>query len=147
MNNYLRVTFAPDNDGTGELRVEAAGDGFAGRASAWFSLQDLRDFVTGLRAYPLPDTPVQIAGGYWKRTGELKECHVSIAAYVAEGRGLIGVHVRLATPSPEPSKPYGICSAELELKTGYNTLAKFADQLSEVIAGRASEALLVGGEP
>jgi hypothetical protein len=46
----LALTYIPEDEWHGELRVEAAHAGFSGKASAWFNREDIRKFAADLRA-------------------------------------------------------------------------------------------------
>lgn len=46
----LALTYIPEDEWHGELRIEASHAGFSGKASAWFNREDIRKFAAELRA-------------------------------------------------------------------------------------------------
>lgn len=91
MNNKgkLKLRFDDDNDGTGELLVEASANGFAGKGGAYFSIPHIEEFADSLVAFPLPQNNFpEIAGDFGKRdaTDELAQEHLAIAVYPVDGR-------------------------------------------------------------
>jgi hypothetical protein len=47
----LKLTYSPDDDGTGELSAFGQAEGFAGSGSAWFGLVEVEAFCSSLGTY------------------------------------------------------------------------------------------------
>lgn len=144
--NSLKLRLVPDDDGTGELFVSVSANGFSGKSSAWFDLQNLEKLSEDLQAYPLPsDNLPIIEGGYWskEKRGELKQTHVLIKPYPIGSTGQLGVRVELATPLNESDRHASQHVVKVELRTDYNSLALFGKQLKDVAKLRQEEAILI----
>jgi hypothetical protein len=62
----LTLTYIPEDEWHGELRVEASHAGFSGKASAWFNREDIRTFAVDLRAlFNDPMREAALKGGYF----------------------------------------------------------------------------------
>ena len=97
----LSISYKPEDISNGELTVTVQNEGFAGKSTAWFNIEKLRDFAEALGACPIVSgqEPVLLAG-YWK-DGKLDDTHVSIRIEPSGPRGKIRIKVILATPTLE----------------------------------------------
>ncbi len=135
----------PDEDGIGELQVLARANGFGGRGSAWFMASDVLQFAEQLSAFPLPDAPPEIVGGYGG-TDSKQLPHETLRLEVRwiSSRGQLAVRIHLATmvwPN-NPPDPGG--EATFEIFTTHEQLRQFGIELAQVARGKASVARLRG---
>jgi hypothetical protein len=143
-SKYLRIRFRRDNDGTGELTVEAASEGFLGRSSAWFSVAALEEFARAIAVFPLAnERRPAITGGYCT-PDRIEQEHVGITVYPIDALGHIGVQIRMATAFERGMRPESQHSAKIEVLTTYAPLARFSRELLGVLDGSLNEAVLSG---
>jgi len=146
MTKRLRLQLERDPDGLAELFVEVANAGFAGIGSAWFSLQQLREFGRSLEeTFPIPHgTSLVLAGGYWNSTqpASLEQKHIGISFYPIGGTGTVGVHVELQTALQHDERPESQCSVRTELKTQYEPMRRFGTRLVALVEGNTKVAEL-----
>src|SRR5262245_17985713 len=98
--DYLRLRFDDDGDGTGKLHARAEAHGFAGEGAAHFAIPRPQAFASSLLAFPLPaEPPASLAGGFWDKgkAKTLEQEHLAITAYPIDKTRRIGVQVRMAT--------------------------------------------------
>ena len=141
----LVLYFDADNDGTGELFVEASANGFSGVSSAWFNKSEILEFANALSNYPLvKDKLPKIAGGFRCSDvkGELEQEHLAILVYPIDGVGNLGIKVKLATAHHSELRPESQHSVKLEIETKYNALEKFSKQIIALINGQVEKAVL-----
>lgn len=143
MNDYLALQFIPDTDGTGKLTAEFSSMTFAGKGSAWFSLNELKELAAQLSQFPLPQKEtVGVAGGFWDEPGCLEQMHLRISAYPIGSLGVVGVRIEVATPIYPPARPNECHYAGAELRTTYEELGRFAKQLLALLNGERENATL-----
>jgi hypothetical protein len=142
----LRVTYAADGDGTGQLKGAVESEGFSGHGSAWFDRAHLKKTVIpALRAFPLSaDTPPTIEGGFYDkdRRGALDQCHLRIMVEPYGSRGHLLLRVDLATEwwtTPNIDKQHSIT---VRFIVDYAALDQFATDLDRVLEGTCDEAIL-----
>ena len=141
------MEFADDGDGTGQLRVEAAVEGFSGRSAAYFNISELQRFARAISEFPLPDgTRCQITGGFLSRETrrKLDQEHLGIDVYPINRRGHIAVHVRMATQLWQGDRVDSQRIAKLEIITRYDPLEKFSTDMLALLKGSVREATLEG---
>jgi len=140
----LKLQFAADSDGTGELYAEAETRGFSGQSGAYFDIGEIIQFAKSISQYPLPERRLcSLASGFGSRTpGVLHQEHLSIEVYPIDNRGHIGVQVRMATPTWPEERLDSQRVAKLELQTTYEPIGKFGRDLLAVMEGNAEEAIL-----
>lgn len=145
--SYLQLRFANDGDGTGELFARAEAGGFAGESSAYFDIDGIEKFASGILAFPPSELKRQeIASGFGSRDN-LKQEHLAIAVYPIDvRRGYIGVQVRLASKAWPDTRPDSQGITRLEIVTTYEPLSRFSRDLVAVVKGNLREALLEGQE-
>lgn len=145
MTHTLRVRFAADSDGTGELSAFVESAGFSGASSAWFGRQQLVEFAKSLgSAYPLrPNEPLKLEGGFWSRSGTgIEQLHVGLAFYSIGSVGSVGCRVSLSTPVHPRDRPESQALVAVELRTSYEELRKFAQSLEMLAQGAVNESVL-----
>jgi hypothetical protein len=144
---FLKLRFSNDGDGTGKLSAEAEAEGFAGKSSAYFDINQIEDFAVAISEFPLPDRHrCSIASGFVSRAAPetLEQEHLGIQVYPVDRRGHIGVQVRMSTPIWNETRPDSQKVAKIELLTTYEPLGKFSTDLRAMIKGTAPEAMLEG---
>lgn len=147
IENSLRLTLEPDDDGTCELFAGVSVNGFSGKGSAWFNLQDLEVLSKEFKTYPLrPENLPTIAGGIWSKDikGELEQPHLFIKPYPIGSTGEVGVRIELATPLYQSDRPESQHVVKVEIKTDYNSLESFAKQLVQLARLQRKDAVLNG---
>jgi hypothetical protein len=146
MEDHMRLAIGyMDGDGTAEVVAAVQWKGFCGSSSAWFGIAQLEKFADRLMAYPLPaDDPPIIRGGFWSKEvrGELDQLHVALRVYPVGLRGIIGCLVSLRTPLNDCDKTKVTSSVEVELRTSYQALSDFSQQLKKLLRSEVSEAIL-----
>ena len=128
----ITLTYKPDDEWLGEILAEAHSNGFSGRSSAWFSKQQLEDLVEALRAFPLPEGPLTLAGGYWK-DGVLETTMVSLRLAPTGPRGTLMATVELQ--GEERSGANLAHAVTLEFQTDYAEVDDFRTELARALAG------------
>jgi hypothetical protein len=143
-HGFLKVGFANDGYGTGELFAQAETGGFSGKAAAYFDIPQIEKFANAISEYPLPErSRCSLASGFGPvGTEPLHQEHLSIEIYPIDSRGHIGVQVRMATPIWTEMRPDSQKTAKVELLTSYEPLAKFSRDLLGLISGTVAEAVL-----
>jgi hypothetical protein len=142
----LRLRIWLDSDSTCELEACVRAGFFSGLGSAWFDVTQLTEFADGLSTFPLGNVAAEgIASGYGDplRAGELSETHLKISVRQYDSAGHIGVRVFVATPAnlaPRPGSPH---IADVAFCTTYAQLDRFVPEFRALLAGRATEAILV----
>jgi hypothetical protein len=142
---HLTLRLTQDDDGTGELFADFSANGFAGKGSAWFGLRALAAFAKELSQYPLPRSePVTLAGGYWSsdEPKSLEQEHFHISVFPIGGVGVVGAHLRASTDFGPDERMESRHYAGVELKTDYNELEKFSNDLRALLRGDRNEATL-----
>src|SRR5690242_512262 len=107
-HGFLRLKFEDDGDGTGKLSADAAVEGYSSRSSAYFDLDQLKEFAKAIGEFPLPErTRCQIASGFGSKEeqGKLEQEHLGIDLYPVGRRGYIGIQVRAATQLWQDMRP------------------------------------------
>ncbi len=163
----LRLTLSDVEYGTGKLTVSAQVNNFSGQSSAYFHLEEIVQFASGLAAYPLPHKGFpHLAGGYWKRIGdkiehsssilvhsigqeqdlllyEIEQKHVSLMVYPVGFVGRIGVQVKLLSPFDQRSRPEDRFMVQLEIGTTYQQLGEFSKDLIRLATEDFHETVLL----
>ena len=142
--SHLRVRFYDEGDGTGALLIHAEANGFAGTGDAYFSISQLEDFAAKLGAFPL--LRARIAGGYYSGETyvELKQTHVAIECYPVDDNGDLALRLHLSTKLGASDRPESQQSVVLEIRTTYEPLRRFGNELAALIRGIKNEAFLEG---
>lgn len=147
MTDRLRLRLEEDSDGTAELFVEAASGAFSGAGSAWFDLQELREFGVRLQeSFPIPqNSPIELQGGFWggARPATLDQRHVGLRFSPIDFSGRVGVQVHLSTPIHIGQRMESRSSASFELTTYYEALRSFGASVVALVEGRSKVAELV----
>jgi hypothetical protein len=143
-SNLLTARYQPDWDGTGELRIRAAANGFSGESTAWFDTLRLIEFATALDVYPLPsDSPLTIASGFLTPgTSQLEQEHVGLVVQPIGAKGQIRVRVHLSTPLWPATRSDSVNDVRLELLTTYQRLHHFSVDFAHLLRAEVDEARL-----
>jgi hypothetical protein len=140
----LRIKYTPDNQSFGELDATVLSGDFAGKARAWFDLETLHAFLSGLREFPLDQSdPPAMEGSYGggnSRIGAPSQPDVRIAISPHNALGLLRAEVDLATTLWTPGKQ----SVTTQFFTEYGLLANFATELAAMLDGKRAVAVLAG---
>jgi hypothetical protein len=134
-----------DGDGTLKLCATVQCEGFRGHSCAWFGVSQLEEFADRLLAYPLPlDDHPTIRGGFWNKKiqGEIEQLHLALSFYPVGLRGAVGCLVTLQTPLHDSEKPKVASEVKTELRTSYQALAEFSQDLKKLVLAEVPEAVL-----
>jgi len=143
----LLLRFLDDFDGTGKLFAEVISAGFSGNGGAYFNIDEIVELAESLAIYPLSEAaPLCIAGGFSKKDapGELEQEHLALKVYPIDGRGHIGIQVRLSSELWPGMRAESQMAVKTEIVTTYEPLVQFGRELKALVRGSATEALLVG---
>jgi hypothetical protein len=143
MVGSVAVRFAPDTDTSGKLTVRAAAGGFAGEGSAWFNTVEVLTFADSLKAYPLPEGPLILSGGFLSDDGKaLARELVGLEVYRVGRLGQIAVRAHLSGEPWPDIRPESVPDVHLEVLSTYQRLGQFALDIASMLRGQTSEALL-----
>jgi hypothetical protein len=146
--NFLLLRFRNDFDGTGKLLAEVRAAGFSGNGGAYFNIDRIVEFAETLATYPLPEAPICIAGGFSKKdvSGQIEEELLALKVYPIDGRGHIGIQVRLSSELWRGMRPESQMAVKTEIVNTYEPLAQFSRELKALVRGSLTEAVLLGEE-
>jgi hypothetical protein len=147
LSDYVRLTFRPEEDGSGELVVEVSVESFRGKSKAWLSCEQLIEFASRLEVFPLSrDNPPLLQGGFWSQQiqGELAQTHIWLRAYPVGVTGPVGIQVYLKTPNLDTDRADVQAFIQVELMTTYEGLHPFVQQLRQLAQGLIPSAELSG---
>ena len=139
----LRIKYTPDDQWFGELEATVLSGDFAGKARAWFNLETLQVFLSGLREFPLNQSePLAIEGRYGGNSleGAPLRPAVRIAISPYNALGLLLAEVDLAATLWTPGKQ----SVTTRFFTEYGLLANFATECAAMLDGKREVAVLAG---
>lgn len=144
-HGFVKLIFVDDGDGTGQLSVHAEVEGYSGKASACFNIDDLKSFAESIAQFPLADHDVHaITSGFAASNDHPEQEHVGIEIYTIDKRGHIGVQVRMATPIWPEARLKSQKATKLEIITTYEPLAQFSKDWLALLNGVISEATIEG---
>jgi hypothetical protein len=144
----LRIAYRSDEEWTGQIIATVKSSAFSAQGAAWFDRTHVKKtFLASLRSFPLTSaSPPTIEGGFWGQgnEGSLDQCHLRIIIKPYDARGMLLVHVDLAsefwkTPDVDPQN-----CATIRFLTEYVTVEGFAEEFEEVLDGKREEAVLKG---
>lgn len=141
MTPAVRLTCERDTDGTCRLDCEADHDGFAGRGSAWLTVEAVRRFCDALDAYPLPLQGAVLAAARGSAPGE-----VTMDLAVKPTNRVGGLEL-VATVADTPVTNWPnmtLRSAIVCIPVTYESLQRFSATLRALLDGRADEGVLYG---
>nr|WP_166180074.1 hypothetical protein [Altererythrobacter segetis] len=97
--NVLRLSYHPEDERHGELSASVETGEFRGVGSAWFKIEQLREFLRLITAYPLSEgQEPNLEGGFYDETGaRLEQRHLSIRLAAHDPLGSVRVTVCVAT--------------------------------------------------
>jgi hypothetical protein len=138
----LTILYRPEDERHGEIIAHVESGAFAGRSSAWFSMERLRAFRETLDTFPIvPGREPTLAGGFWNDDDKLNQTHVSIRIEPAGLRGELRLRVTLATPD----WPHGKSSqhgVQVAIILSYSDLHAFQRDFAALLDGKLREACL-----
>ena len=141
--DVLRVTFRPDDEWLGELKVSASSGGFSGVGEAWFSKDDLADFSRAIIAFPLPaDAPPTISGGLGGNDKSPPQKLVTLAFEPHNRVGAVRATVHLETANWDGENRALHSETTIRLIVTYGDLGRFGPALLDLMEGRIAEAVL-----
>jgi hypothetical protein len=141
--NFLRLTYAPEDEWHGEVTAYIQCNGFTGRGSAWFGRSQIDDFLAQLEPCPISDSDAPVlSGGYFNRDGSLAEELIGIRIRPHNSTGTLRVSVHLADQVEHEGEKQQLNAV---LLTTYAEVAVFKSALAAHLAGTTGEAELRGG--
>lgn len=130
------------NDDFGWLEVNVVGQRFSGRGGFWVQWQDVKEFGEALATYPiLPEAPITTSWGYEPWEGDAIVVGIQIAP--ADKRGNLSVQVWLRDHIEMGEGVPNEC-IRTSFTTNYPELETFRVAIANLMAGKATEAVLVG---
>lgn len=138
----LRLRYSPEDEWHGELFAEVESGRFRGSGSAWFPLEQLRDFWQLVGAYPIAEgEEPMLAGGIWDERGEaLKECHLSIQISPHDRRGSLKATITVASDSDDEGLHNQTLTAAF--RVSYGDLERFRIEFGSLLEGQSEQAVL-----
>ena len=139
----LRIEY--EDDSGIELAASAASGAFSGASAAWFSRQKLIEFANRLGStYPIPAGEcIEIRGGYaGPRDEDDNEIHLLVALRPINHRGTVGCEIELSSDRFGGGNQSFQQRCHMELWTTYEEIRRFADELSQLLAGTRKDANL-----
>ena len=139
----LRIEY--EDDSGIELVASAVSGAFSGASTAWFARQKLIEFANRLGStYPIPAGEcIEIRGGYaGPRDEDDNEIHLLVALRPIDRRGAVGCEIGLASDRFRSGTRYFQQRSRMELWTTYEAIRRFADELSQLLAGTREDANL-----
>ncbi|WP_157234894.1 hypothetical protein [Methylosinus sp. LW4] len=125
-----------------ELAIRAFGEDFCASGAAFFSIAELKIFVSALRGFPLIEEPF-ISGGYFDDAGDnISNENFYISVAKLNTTGLLVMKVRAFTPHPEYWKKGLGSGGQCSYFLYYEDLKKFADEFERLIEGESSYLIL-----
>ena len=138
----LTLLYRPEDERHGEVTALVESGTFAGRSSAWFSMEKLRAFGEALDTFPIvAGQEPTLAGGFWDDGDKLDQTHVSIRIEPVGPRGELRLRVALATPDWSHGKS-DQHSVQVEIFVSYSDLGAFRGDFAALLDGAVREACL-----
>jgi hypothetical protein len=140
----LKIKWNPDDDGNGELSIEASANGFSGRGSAWFAPTALQNEADKFSQFPIPEDNLPIIqGGFWSKDvkEQLEQEHVFLSLRPLNRTGHIVFMVRLASERYSKQRD-GDFKVELQIETNYEELRLFPQRMRDLLEGTLPELIL-----
>lgn len=133
----LQYEFSQDGDDFGWLAAHVDTPSFGGRNGMWVQWQNLLDFASSLKSYPIQaDTPSNAQWGVGERDKYTEVTTITIAPMGSTGG--LAAHVSLANYYSPTNK----CCTQFE--TDYPSIARFGEEIERMIRERNGRAVLVG---
>lgn len=111
----------------GRLEVHANSGVFAGRASGWIDLDEIKRFGSAAGVFPLTDH-VRLATGFGPDYDHLEQEQIGLSIYPMGGKGQLGVAVHLRSPE-WPGDRSVREEVWMELLTTYEQLRRFSEAI------------------
>lgn len=128
-----------------ELAASASSGAFSGASTAWFSRQELTEFANRLAStYPLPaGERIEIRGGCGRPRDKNNDAvHLLVALRPINHRGTVGCEIELSSDRFGGGNQSFQQRCHMELWTTYEAIHRFADELSQLLAGTRKDANL-----
>ncbi|WP_179640923.1 hypothetical protein [Sphingomonas guangdongensis] len=144
--NSLRLLYRTEDVRHGELSTTVESGDFRGVGSAWFTIEQLREFWRMAGAYPISEREEpHLAGGYWDDSGEtLRQCHLSIRLSPHDRQGSIRVTVALASPAERGEAVDLHQAVTTRFRATYGDIDRFRAAFGAMLDGNAGDATLEG---
>jgi len=144
--NALRLIYRPEDQWHGELSAVVESGDFRGHGSAWFPIEQLREFERKAAAYPITEgQEPDLTGGYWDDGGEtLKQCHFMVRLSPLGRVGSILVTVTLATEAQNGEDADLHHSVTTRFRVSYGDVDRFRASFAAMLEGLSEEAVLEG---
>jgi hypothetical protein len=140
----LTLTYSPEDEWHGEITAVVDSAGYIGRASAWFTVEELRSFADSLVEYPIKaEAPLSLNGGFWEDEA-IDQIHVGISVVPYDSAGGLVVALRLATPVWTDAGRNRHHSLVAHLRTDYACLDAFRTSFISMVGGDTDAAVLNG---
>lgn len=124
--------------------MAAWANGFAGTSAAWFDRRTIFGFAQAITAYPLPEEPIEISGGFGAKDGAPPQEHVGVRVSRAGVRGQVGIRTHLSTEVWPNTRPESVHRVRLELMTTYERVRFLGRHLTLLVEGRLAVAEIEG---
>jgi hypothetical protein len=138
----LRLRYSAEDERHGELFADVESGRFRGSGSAWFPLEQLRDFWQLAGAYPIAEGEEPLlAGGIWDERGEaLKECHLSIRFSPHGRKGSLKASMIVASDSDDEGLHNQTLTASF--RVSYGDVERFRIEFGSLLEGQSEQAVL-----
>ena len=145
----LSVEYQADDEWMGKVAVRVRTDDFAGFASAWISLEHLRDFAAALDCYPLPteEPPrfeVEYGASLDGRTPPQTLIRVTLRPYGPLGKVLVRAELWAERDFAISADHDLHQTVDARFLTDYAAIDRFAGRLKAMVAERSAQAVLEG---
>ena len=139
----LRLRYSPEDEWHGELFADVESGRFRGSGSAWFPLEQLRNFWQLAGAYPIAEgQEPMLAGGIWDERGEaLKECLLSIRISPHGRKGSLEASMTVANIDSDYETLHNQTLTAAFL-VSYGDVERFRIELGSLLEGRSEQAVL-----
>ena len=138
----LTLLYQPEDEWHGVIVAHVESGAFAGRSSAWFSMERLRAFGEILETFPIvPGKEPALAGRFWTGDGTPDQMHVSIRIEPAGLRGELRLRVALASSDSrhEEGDHHGV---QVAISLNYSDIVAFQRDFAALLDGNLPEACL-----
>jgi hypothetical protein len=126
----FRIEF---DDGAIELFITFEVEAFSGKGRAWFSSEQIEEFIYRLSKCPLDDEFLPIlSGGFWDKEGKgVVQEHVYILVTPAGSRGNLVLTIRLAEPTDDGF--HFKCTASANMSLSYSEVSEISKGLRSLL--------------
>jgi hypothetical protein len=135
----ILLHYNKQGDASVELVLQAFKKGFCIRGSAFFAVNEIKNFLSDLRNFPLNQSSMPLlSGGYFDDIGKkIISEHFHISVLQIDSSGLLAMRISGFTPYAEYyEKDFGFGGRSTYFLY-YEGLKKFSDELERLIDGRS----------